>query len=164
MLSSNSSMYDIPKDIPREAIENPSKTFYFPIISDTKTNLLYDRSFPRIPADKEKAEAVKEAFMHAWTPYRKYCWGQDEFVPHSRSCSNTLHAGLTIVDSLSTLYIMNLTEEFKAARDYIANDFKPSGSWSLFEFLIRFVGGFVSTYQLTGDEIFLKRAVECADA
>ena len=164
MLSSNSSMYDIPKDIPREAIENPSKTFYFPIISDTKTNPLYDRSFPRIPADKEKAEAVKEAFMHAWTPYRKYCWGQDEFVPHSRSCSNTLHAGLTIVDSLSTLYIMNLTEEFKAARDYIANDFKPSGSWSLFEFLIRFVGGFVSTYQLTGDEIFLKRAVECADA
>lgn len=128
------------------------------------TNPLYERTFPLIKENNEKAQAIKEAFLHGWNAYKTRCWGEDEYVPHSDSCSSTLHAALTIVDSLSTLYLMNLTEEYQRARDYIQNDFKPSGSWSLFEFLIRFVGGFVSMYELSLDKLYLDKAVECADA
>lgn len=153
------SKFDIPKDAGTFVKEEKKADFYNTIHND-----LYDRSFPLIKADKEKAEAVKEAFMHGWNAYKKYCWGQDEYVADTERCSNTLHAGLTIIDSLTTLYVMNMTEEFKRARDYVQNEWSPRGSWSLFEFIIRFVGGFVSIYELSGDKLFLDKAKECADA
>lgn len=127
-------------------------------------NPLYDRKFPHIKADKEKAEAIKEAFLHGWNAYKNQCWGHDEYNAKYNSCDDTLHAGLTIVDSLSTLYLMNLTEEYALAREFVEKDFKPQGTWSLFEFIIRFVGGFVSMYQLTQDDLYLNLAVESADA
>lgn len=151
----------------KESTQNTDNGGRFDFINPKKpylTNPLYDRNFPLIKADREKAEAVKEAFLHAWNPYKKYCWGEDEYVANSNRCHSTLRAGLTIVDSLSTLYLMNLTEDFQKARDYIEKDFKPNGSWSLFEFIIRFVGGFISIYQLSNDKLFLDKAVESAEA
>ena len=127
-------------------------------------NPLYSRPFPDIPADVEKREAVKEAFLHAWNNYKKYCWGMDQLDAKSRTCHNNLNAGLTIIDSLSTLYIMNLTEDFKKATKFVEKDFKPHGSWSIFEFIIRFVGGFISAYELSGNELFLEKAKMSADA
>ncbi|EAY01690.1 Glycosyl hydrolase family 47 protein [Trichomonas vaginalis G3] len=59
---------------------------------------------------------------------------------------------------------MNLTTEYIKARDFIQTEFRPNGSWSLFEFIIRFVGGFTSMYELTNDKLYLDKAVMCADA
>ena len=47
---------------------------------------------------------------HAWKAYRTYAWGYDELLPLSRSPSPWFGLGLTIVDSIDTLYIMNMTE------------------------------------------------------
>lgn len=47
---------------------------------------------------------------HAWKAYRTYAWGYDELLPLSKSPSPWFGLGLTIVDSIDTLYIMNLTE------------------------------------------------------
>jgi hypothetical protein len=47
---------------------------------------------------------------HAWKAYRTYAWGYDEFQPLSKSSSSWFGLGLTIIDSIDTLYIMNMTE------------------------------------------------------
>lgn len=47
---------------------------------------------------------------HAWNAYRTHAWGYDELRPISKSPSQWFGLGLTIVDSIDTLYIMNMTE------------------------------------------------------
>lgn len=47
---------------------------------------------------------------HAWKAYRTYAWGYDELHPISKSPSPWFGLGLTIVDSIDTLYIMNMTQ------------------------------------------------------
>ena len=61
---------------------------------------------------------------HAWDGYVQYAWGYQELKPVSRQIqSSTKHGnsknGLTIVDSLDTLYIMGLMDEFKKGRDWV---------------------------------------------
>ena len=47
---------------------------------------------------------------HAWKAYRTYAWGYDELQPLSKTSSSWFGLGLTIVDSIDTLYIMNMTD------------------------------------------------------
>jgi mannosyl-oligosaccharide alpha-1,2-mannosidase len=64
-----------------------------------------------------------------------------------------------IIDSLSTIILMNLTEIYEKCRAFVANDFAPHGSWSLFEFIIRYLGGLLSAAELTGDQVMIDTAV-----
>ncbi len=61
---------------------------------------------------------------HAWDGYVKYAWGDNELKPiskrgHSSSVFGKTKLGATIVDSLDTLYLMGLKEEYQRARDWI---------------------------------------------
>ncbi len=56
----------------------------------------------------DRQKAVVNAAKHAWSGYKKYAWGHDHLRPISQSYQDWFHLGLTIVDSLDTLYIMNL--------------------------------------------------------
>lgn len=47
---------------------------------------------------------------HAWKAYRLYAWGYDELLPISKKPSSWFGLGLTIVDAIDTLYIMNMKE------------------------------------------------------
>ncbi len=54
-----------------------------------------------------------------------YAWGADEVRPVSKQPHNWLGPhGLaaTIIDSLDTLLIMGMTEEYELARDYVLNN------------------------------------------
>ncbi|XP_068637590.1 mannosyl-oligosaccharide 1,2-alpha-mannosidase MNS1-like [Aristolochia californica] len=116
--------------------------------------------------DKQRREKVKEAMLHAWTSYEKYAWGNDELQPISKKgVDNFGGLGATIVDSLDTLYIMGLDEQFKKARDWVANslNFNINVDTSVFETTIRVVGGLLSAYDLSGDKIFLEKAKDIAD-
>lgn len=61
----------------------------------------------------------------AWTGYEKYAWGQNELKPiakrsHSPSIfGSASNIGASIVDSLDTLFIMNLKDEYKKAKDWV---------------------------------------------
>ena len=66
--------------------------------------------------------------LHAWNNYVKYAWGQNELRPISRSGHSAgifgqSAVGATIIDAADTLYIMGLHDEFKKARDWIAESF-----------------------------------------
>lgn len=66
--------------------------------------------------------------VHAWSNYKKYAWGKSELKPiskrpHTGSIFGSYDIGATIVDSLDTLYIMGMREEFKEAREWISTKF-----------------------------------------
>lgn len=58
----------------------------------------------------ERQRAVVEAFKHSWKGYKQYAWGHDNLRPISMGNSDWFGLGLTIVDSLDTMLIMNLKE------------------------------------------------------
>lgn len=60
------------------------------------------------PATGHRQTAVLNAFKHAWKGYCEYAWGHDHVKPISRKYQDWFNLGLTIVDSLDTLWIMNL--------------------------------------------------------
>lgn len=119
---------------------------------------------------KEQRDKVKEMMKHAWVNYKKYAWGSNELRPiskrgHSASIFGTLQLGATIVDAADTLYIMELMDEYNEAREWIAQNlhFEGSTEMSVFETNIRFVGGLLSLYALTGDKVYKDRVVTIAD-
>ncbi|VDL79419.1 unnamed protein product [Nippostrongylus brasiliensis] len=110
---------------------------------------------------------VKQMTKFAWDSYRKYAWGSNELRPvsktgHSASVFGMGDMGATIVDSIDTLWIMGLKEEYGQARDWIKHnlDFSKTakGDLSVFETNIRFVGGLLSIYALTNDKMYLEKA------
>ena len=65
-----------------------------------------------------------------------------------------------------TLFLMGMMDEFESGREWIEEKFdmnKMSGDVSVFETNIRYLGGFLSLYALTGDDLFRERAKETAD-
>lgn len=71
-------------------------------------------------ADFEKMEAVKKAFLHAWGGY-EMVWGHDELLPVSGQPSDWCGCGMTILDSLDTLWIMGLREQFQRAKEWVSS-------------------------------------------
>lgn len=65
-----------------------------------------------------------------------------------------------LVDTLDTLWIMNLKDEFQEGRDWIKAQLSHTliGEVSTFETTIRSLGGLISAYDLSDDVLFLKQA------
>jgi endoplasmic reticulum Man9GlcNAc2 1,2-alpha-mannosidase len=69
--------------------------------------------------------------------------GDDEYHPVSRKGTNLSEAGgigYTIVDAIDTMQLMGLDEEYKRARNWVANEmsFDRNGSFSTFEVCLPF--------------------------
>nr|XP_019612254.1 PREDICTED: endoplasmic reticulum mannosyl-oligosaccharide 1,2-alpha-mannosidase [Rhinolophus sinicus] len=108
----------------------------------------------------ERQKAVVDAFRHAWAGYRKFAWGHDELKPVSRSFSEWFGLGLTLIDSLDTMWILGLKKEFGEARRWVSKKlrFEKDVDVNLFESTIRVLGGLLSAYHLSGDALFLQKA------
>lgn len=115
----------------------------------------------RLRSSREKQQAVLRAFCHAWNGYKAYSWGLDELAPVSKSSIHWFGLGVTIIDALDTMWIMNLTEEFKEGREWVATqlNFNQHVSVNLFETTIRVLGGLLSAYHLSQDTVFKTKAV-----
>ncbi|XP_047274731.1 mannosyl-oligosaccharide 1,2-alpha-mannosidase IA isoform X3 [Homo sapiens] len=119
----------------------------------------------REPADaaiREKRAKIKEMMKHAWNNYKGYAWGLNELKPiskggHSSSLFGNIK-GATIVDALDTLFIMEMKHEFEEAKSWVEEnlDFNVNAEISVFEVNIRFVGGLLSAYYLSGEEWYWK--------
>ncbi|KAG0365416.1 mannosyl-oligosaccharide alpha-1,2-mannosidase [Gamsiella multidivaricata] len=126
------------------------------------------RSKENPPIWEERKNKVKQAFLHAWNAYRRDAWGKDEYHPISKYGSNMIRKGqgFTIVDSLDTILLMGLEDEFQEAKTWVKNelDFDQDGEVNLFETTIRVLGGLLSAYdQSDHDPVFLHKAVDLAD-
>uniref|UniRef100_A0AAY4DP91 alpha-1,2-Mannosidase n=1 Tax=Denticeps clupeoides TaxID=299321 RepID=A0AAY4DP91_9TELE len=111
-----------------------------------------------------------QMMKHAWDSYRQYGWGHNELKPlakkgHSTNIFGNSQMGATIVDALDTLYIMGLHDEFKDGQEWIEQnlDFSVNAEVSVFEVNIRFIGGLLAAYYLSGQEVFKVKAVQLAE-
>ncbi|KAI8981325.1 glycoside hydrolase [Trametes punicea] len=119
-------------------------------------------------ADIPKRDAVVAAFKHAWLAYERDAMGDDEYHPISHKGSNLTEAGgigYTVVDSLDTIIIMGLHDEYERARDWVATkmSFDRDAQFNTFETTIRVLGGLLSAYTLTNDSMYLEKAKDLAD-
>lgn len=55
-----------------------------------------------------RQRAVLKAFKHAWKGYKKFAWGHDNLKPISEGYHDWFGLGLSIVDSIDTIFIMGL--------------------------------------------------------
>jgi len=113
----------------------------------------------------EKQTFIKSMFSHAWKAYKLHAWGHDHLHPISRTYDDWFHVGLTMLDSLDTMYIMGMEKEYLEARDYVARTltFDRNTDVNLFECTIRVLGSMLSSYHLTGDEIYKEKAIDIGD-
>ena len=104
---------------------------------------------------------VKRAMQHAWESYEQYAFGRDELLPRTMSGQDNWGGmGTTLVDSLDTLWLMNMTDEFIRARDWVDTSLKHDRQQhvSVFETTIRSLGGLLAAYDWSQDEVFLRQA------
>jgi mannosidase alpha-like ER degradation enhancer 2 len=108
------------------------------------------------------ADGVRGEFLHTWHAYRTDAWGHDELKPLSKTYRDWYGESfyMTAMDAMDTMILMGLKEEADSTREFIAThlSFDRDVSVKNFEFTIRFLGGLLSTYQLTGDARMLRLA------
>jgi mannosyl-oligosaccharide alpha-1,2-mannosidase len=118
---------------------------------------------------QRRLAAVKKAFIHSWEGYKEHAWMQDEVAPLSGEHKNGFGGwGATLVDSLDTLWIMGLEKEFELAVDELRKVHFTTMSLSkvnVFETTIRYLGGLMSAYDLSGRkyEVLLDKATELGE-
>jgi hypothetical protein len=121
------------------------------------------------PPNPVLANDVRQEFLTAWTAYRRLAWGRDELRPLSGTGSeffiSGVPLGLTIIESLDTLYLMELDGELDASIAWIGDNlnFDRNASVHVFETIIRLVGGLLSGYHATGNAMLLTKARDLAD-
>ncbi|KAF8528811.1 seven-hairpin glycosidase [Hysterangium stoloniferum] len=129
-----------------------------------------DTSASDAPASewKIRAESVKEAFLHTYNGYETYApFPSDELQPlGNKGIQNFNGWGVTMVDALDTMLLMDLTDQYTRAVAHVASiDFSmPPGIFgSFFETVIRYLGGLLSAYALSNEPIMLARAIELGE-
>jgi mannosyl-oligosaccharide alpha-1,2-mannosidase len=110
---------------------------------------------------------VKRVFQKSWASYRAKAWMKDALKPISGQYVDQFSGwAATLVDSLDTLWMMGLRDEFNEAVAAVATiDFGQSTASTVntFETCIRYLGGLIAAYDLSGHEVLLKKAVEVGD-
>lgn len=105
--------------------------------------------------------------QHAWSGYRACAFGKDEVAPATCQGKDIDNYGVstTLVDSLDTLWLMGMKEEFEEAREWIGENLEHDADKlvSTFENTIRSLGGLLSAYDWSGDAVFLEKAVDLGD-
>ncbi|KAB5511408.1 glycoside hydrolase family 47 protein [Coniochaeta sp. 2T2.1] len=116
---------------------------------------------------EKRRTAVRDLTKKNWESYRKYAWKKDALLPLSAGSRDQFSGwAATLVDSLDTLWIMGLTEEFEEALEVVAGiDFGKSTSPSvnIFETTIRHLGGLLAAYDLSKRGVLLQKAIELGD-
>ena len=135
-----------------------------------KIQHLFNDETPDAKINREKRQnQVKQEFQRAWSGYKEKAWLHDELSPVSGKFRDPFCGwAATLVDSLDTLWIMGLQEEFEeAARAVDLIDFttSPRSDIPVFETTIRYLGGLLAAYDVSGGiyKNLLEKAVELAD-
>lgn len=154
-------------------------TMHYPVSTFQPLPTSRPRNFPKVQApfkalsksDREKREqrrqTVKQTFQRCWASYKKHAWMADELQPVSGGQGNPFGGwAATLVDSLDTLWIMDMKDEFDeavAAAEKIDFTKTNLGQVNIFETTIRYLGGFLAAYDLSGDKRLLRKAVEVGE-
>ncbi|KAI0458301.1 glycoside hydrolase family 47 protein [Xylaria acuta] len=116
---------------------------------------------------ESRRREVKKIFVGDWEAYKKYAWLKDALAPISGGYRDQFSGwAATLVDSLDSLWLLQLRDEFDEAVEAVAKiDFGKSTSSRVntFETNIRYLGGLIAAYDLSKREALLTKAVELGD-
>ncbi|KAG0376754.1 maturation of Asn-linked oligosaccharides protein [Mortierella sp. AD032] len=123
------------------------------------------------PTAAANADKVKVLFQNAYGAYKQKASGHDLLSPVSEFYSDPYNGwGVTVVDSMSTMYVMKLYDLFDEAVRFVGTiDFSKSHSndpmVSVSQSSIRYLGGLLSAYELSQKKhpILLQKARELGD-
>ncbi|EEY56601.1 mannosyl-oligosaccharide 1,2-alpha-mannosidase, putative [Phytophthora infestans T30-4] len=128
---------------------------------DMSLRELYKKRSQSFNEDQQK---VVNMTRHAWRGYRKFA-GWSDYLSMPKLEGGTVYGhdmALTAVDSLDTLFIMGLHEEFDEASTWIKTNLSDimfqKSTVSFFEITIRSLGGLLSAYYLSEEKYFLSLA------
>ncbi|CAM9248766.1 unnamed protein product, partial [Phaeothamnion confervicola] len=112
-----------------------------------------------------RQQSVREAIVWAWKGYRLHAWGADELRPVSRGESTWFGLGITIVDSLDTLWLAGEEESFRDGVAWVKENlrFDADVDVNVFETTIRVLGGLLGAYHLSGEPELLRLAGEIGE-
>ncbi|KAJ7829695.1 glycoside hydrolase family 47 protein [Mycena leptocephala] len=118
-------------------------------------------------SDKAAAEKI---FTTSWAAYQQFAFGHDELLPVSKGVGDDLGGwGASLVDAQGTMLVMGLDDLFVGTLNYTStlnfNVPPVPQDISVFETTIRWVGGLISAYELSGKQhpILIEKAKEVAD-
>ena len=130
----------------------------------------FKKETPSQKADREsKLDVIRGVAKRSWKGYKEHAWLKDELSPVSGKSRDPFAGwGATLVDSLDTLWIMGLKEDFaEAAKAVDKIDFTTTTrpDIPLFETTIRYLGGLLAAYDISGKKYknLLDKAVELAE-
>ena len=140
---------EISLSVAKETINSLNGIYTFPLHGTTHTGIninlvsgLEDRLITTEMIDESinlgriRKESIKDGMKHAWKGYKTYAWGKDEVKPISKQGSDPWGGmGVTLVDSLDTLWLMGMYDEFQEAKEWVATKltFAQAGTVSVFE-------------------------------
>jgi mannosyl-oligosaccharide alpha-1,2-mannosidase len=116
-----------------------------------------------------RLQVVKEAFTHSWNGYKKHAWLKDEVAPVTGGYRSTFGGwGATLVDTLDTLWIMGMKEDFEEAVAAVSKiDFTTVERLPLniFETTIRYLGGLLGAFDVSNGNyhVLLSKAIEVGE-
>ena len=117
----------------------------------------------------QRLGTIKKTFEHAWNGYKEQAMGHDELRPVTGGFRDPFNGwAATLIDSLDTLWIMDMKTEFAAAIDTVRKiDFTISARNDIpvFETTIRYLGGLLGAYDVSGHRytVLLDKAIQLAD-
>lgn len=130
----------------------------------------FDNGTPRLISDEEldrRRKRVRYVFMRDWAAYKKLAWLEDELRPVSGVGHRSFGGwAATLVDSIDTLWMMGLENDFaEGVRAIAMLDWSETvdTSVNMFETTIRHLGGLLAAYDLSGEQVLLAKAVELGD-
>ena len=119
-----------------------------------------------------RMQTVVNMTRRAWAAYTTHALGHDELLPVSRTFRDWTPGqplAVTLIDGLDTLFLMGLVDEFRQAVAFLqASDLHIAGfgidaDVPVFEVTIRMLGGLLSAYALSGEEVLLSLAYDLGD-
>ncbi|KAK9841036.1 hypothetical protein WJX81_006939 [Elliptochloris bilobata] len=159
-LATSAALTPTPTGAPQKALRHPCEDYK---ARTTGCNQL--RQLSGVAAETLAVRCGGGALRHAWSGYEAHAMGFDELRPLSGVGADTLGGmGAIVVDSLDTLWMLGLKEEFGRTRDWVTSKLTfDRGNASFFKTSIRILGGLLSAYQHSGDRVFPEKAEELGD-
>ncbi|KAF8159589.1 glycoside hydrolase family 47 protein [Crassisporium funariophilum] len=110
----------------------------------------------------ERTNSVRKSFIHAYSGYRHLAAPYDELLPVTGGKVNNLNGwGLSLFDSLDTMWTMGLHDMFKISLGTIARQTfsQPTDEYAPFyDTVLRHLGGLLSAYALSNEPMLLTKA------
>jgi len=157
----------IEKIAPTKNVSSTAKVYSIENLRKTFSEMSIDE-LAKIQSVDMRREKVREMVLHAYEGYSKYAWGANEHRPisktgHSANVFGSHTLGITIIDSLDTIYLADLKDSYQKSREWIETQFNPNvpSEISAFEINIRLVGGFLSVHDFVRCIKVLVEPVQC---